>query len=444
MLDSAPSEILDHIFTQLSPTDLQNVRLVCHSFSLLAARQLFCEVFVWPNQQCLQNLNHIVSHSTFRQYVKSVVYSEKVLPVHRSYREWFDHLDPTSKSLNDLGDYHDAYEFQIEYQNLLRADGVLKSNMTRALALMPNLTNVLVNPCLQDDRQDRASELRVARETLHQPRYDGGDPWQVTNIFQSLYDSGRQIKLLKGFALQLTELDNPSSRLDCLGRQLRHLALCSRYYWSPPTYGFTKLGQVLKEALVLETLELVFFMGPHPQVFFRQLWPTVIHYCSLTRLFLCGLRTSQNTLTNFLTLHAPTLRSLKLSDIEFGWKKVRGEICVGSWTAMIHFLQQHMNLTNVALDSYLSNRWNQAWFSRYNDEPSNAPIDDGPLCKPMFENTLRYRIEKYVLEGGDCPLDVPRGREHEDPAIYWSEIEDHTWVFQRRRGPDFSNESDDE
>ena len=308
---------------------------------------------------------------------------------------------------------------------------------------MPNLTDVLVNPCLQDDRQDRASMLRVARETLYKLYIDEGNPWQVTNMFQSLYDSGRQIKFLKGFSLHLTELDDPSSRLDCLGQQLRHLALCSRYYSSPPTYGLT-LGQVLKEALVLETLELVFLIDPNPQVFFRQLWPMVIHYRSLTRLFLCGLRTSQTTLTNFLTLHAPTLRSLKLSDIEFGWKKVNGEICVGSWTTMIHFLQQHMNLTNVALDSYLSNRWDQTWFSRYNDEPSNAPIDDGPLCKPMFENTLRYRIEKYVLEGGDCPLDVPRGREHEDPAIYWTEIEDHTWVFQKRSGPDFSNESDDE
>ena len=115
MLDSAPTEILDHIFSELATADLQNVRLVCQSFSLLAARQLFCEVFVWPNQQCLQNLDHIVSHSTFRQYVRSLVYSEVVLPVFWTYREWFDDLDSTTKSLDYLGDYHDAYEFQIEY-----------------------------------------------------------------------------------------------------------------------------------------------------------------------------------------------------------------------------------------------------------------------------------------------------------------------------------------
>lgn len=241
MLDSAPPEILDHIFSELSTADLQNVRLVCHSFSLLAARQLFCEVFVWPNQQCLQNLDHIVSHSTFRQYVRSLVYSEVELPVVESYREWFDYLDSTSKTLDHLGDYHDAYESQIEYQNILRADGVLKTYMTRALALMPNLTNVLVNTCLRDDRLDRASMLRVTRETLYKPSFDEGKPWQVTNLFQSLYDSGRQIKFLKGFRLHLTELDDPSSRLDCLGRQLRHLALYSLLYMHSPTNSLAKL-----------------------------------------------------------------------------------------------------------------------------------------------------------------------------------------------------------
>ena len=442
MLALAPSEILDHIFSELSPVDLTNVRLVCRSFSLLAARQLFCEVFVWPNRQSLQNLHHIASHPYFRQYVRTMAYSQAALPVYSSYPEWLDQLHSYSRYREHPGGYHEAYEFEIEYQKILRANGTLKSILTRALALMPNLTNILLsNPWCNAEGRDKASMLRVARGTLITPVFDEVSPWQATNLFESLYDSGRQIKLLKGSGLSLAVFAKPSARLDIFGPQLRHLHLHCRHYTRSLPYGIAKLAQILKQTRALETLELgivLMYSTRRMVFFFRQFWPTAVHYHSLNRLSLSKIRVPQTDLTDFLTLHAPTLRSLELRDVEFELKKVRGEICADSWVGMIHFLQRHMNLTNVNLASWLSNGGDEIWCSSFRHFPEDSDLDDSMSEKSLecpIENTLKYRIEKFIVEGGECPLDIPHEREHEDPEIYWTEIGDETWYLSEYRFP---------
>ena len=115
MFHSPPPEVLDQIFSQLSPADLRNTRLVCRSFTFVAAQHLFSEVFVSPNQECLQNLECIVSHSTFRQHVRSVIYSEQVLPCYRDFKEWLSHVDSTARALDHLENYYDAYVLRIKH-----------------------------------------------------------------------------------------------------------------------------------------------------------------------------------------------------------------------------------------------------------------------------------------------------------------------------------------
>ena len=405
---------------------------------------------MWPNRQSLQNLHHIVSHPDFRQYVRTVAYSQAVLPVHPSYPEWFNHLNSYTRLKEHLGDYYAAYELQIEYQKTLPADGTLKSILTRALALMPNLTNIhLSDPWWMTERHGKTSMLRVARETLVPPVFHEEPPWQATTMFESLYDSGRQIKLIKGFVLSLAELDNLSSRSDIFGPQLRHLHLCYGYYTDFLPNGLARLVQILKETRALETLELGFtiYSSPWSRLFFCQLWPTAVHYRSLNRLSLSGIRTPQTALTDFLALHAPTLRSLKLSTVEFEYKKVRGEIYAGSWVGMIHFLQRHMNLTNVNLELWLSNRWDETWSLWHNQIDEDRDSDDSMFKKTLecpIENTLKYRVEKFITEGGECPLDIPQGRKHEDPKIYWTEIGDATWRLTEYRFPFASDGSDND
>ena len=426
----APPEILDQVFSELSPVDLQNVRLVCPSFALSAARHLFRKVFIWPNKECLQNLDRITSHPAFRKYVRSVVYSERVFPLFGDFDDWRFRLSTSTKTLENLEDYYQAYVLRTEYEKDLRANGILKRKLTRALALMPSLEHVYVNPLIHT-RGDKASILRVSQETLCEPLLFAEDSSatskQRCEMLESLCDSNSQIKVLEGRLLGRETLDHPSAPLHSLGRRIRRLTLRLFGYEHYSTVCLVGLMQVLEKAIGLETLELSFYVrevGYAPVVLFDQIWPNVVHYSSLKCLSLTGFRMSQLRLLGVLSLHASTLRSLQLIDIDFEWKEARDNICAGSWTDTIHFLEEHLNLTRAEFVGVLTNRWNEAWFF----EDKEDHIICGCQNKPLTE-TLKYRIEQYVVEGGICPLDLPRGREHDKKMDYWLEIGDCSFRF---------------
>ena len=88
--------------------------------------------------------------------------------------------------------------------------------------------------------------------------------------------------------------------------------------------GLSRTSVILEEGLALESLELdICFVD------FGQLWPGVVRYRSVTCLDLGGVEVSQTFLMAFLSLHAPTLRPLKLSCIRLEWIETRDEICAG-------------------------------------------------------------------------------------------------------------------
>ena len=423
MATLVPPEILDQIFSELSPVDLRNARLVCQYFVLSAARHLFREVLLCPIKECLQNFDRITSHSSFRQHVRSMIYSERVLPCFEDFDQWKCRLSTSSTASENLEDYYQAYVLRIGYEKEVRANEILKQKLTRALALMPNLVNVYVNPILQTRSMQKATILRVSRETLCEPYKLFGPTFRTSRqrceMLDSFYDSSSQIKVLEGRLLTRETLDHPSVPLHGLGRRIRHLALELFGYEDNPNLGLLGLRQILEKALGLETLQLSFDIGADctPVIHFDQIWPNVVHYSSLKILDLSALRMSQLRLLEFLSLHASALRSLYLIDIDFEWKEARDHICAGSWTDTIHFLEKHLNLTSVAFEGVLGNGWNEAWYFE-NEEH----IDDYDY-KPLTE-TLKYRIEQYIVEGGICPLDLPGGRENENRMDYWREIGD--------------------
>ena len=438
MASSVPPEVLDLIFSELSESlmDLRSARLVCKSFAASAARHLFREVYVWPIKEYLQNLNKITSHSAFRKYVRTVVFSEEVFPWFENYDEWYYCAEKrSSQNLENLEDDHQADVLRNEYEKDLRANKVLKRNLTRALALMPNLENFHVNPVRRGFSIDKASILRVSQERLCDPlRFsevedDSTTSRQRCEMLDGLCDSNSQTTVIKGRILGRETLDHPLVPMHCLGRRNRHLTWNLSSYSNYSTVYLVGLIQMLETVLEVETLELSFYVDPDypPVIFFDQIWPNVVHYGSLKCLTLAGFRMSQLRLLGFLSLHASTLRSLLLGDIEFEWKEARDKICAGSWTETIHFLEEHLNLTRVEIVGYLTSGLNETWYLEDQRYHCSSDWDYKPLTE-----TLKYRIEQYIVKGGICPLDLPCGREQDNKMEYWREIEDYSCRFPER------------
>ena len=121
------------------------------------------------------------------------------------------------------------------------------------------------------------------------------------------------------------------------------------------------------------------------------------HWPDLKRLKLQGLKAKSISLVEMLAAHATTLRSLELADIYFESYKRNGKEYHGSWMDMILFLESDLNLTAVRLAGQLCNSLDEVWQL---DEPL------GIERLSSDEKYLKYRIERFITEGGPCPIQV--------------------------------------
>lgn len=197
------------------------------------------------------------------------------------------------------------------------------------------------------------------------------------------------------------------------------------------------LREVLKSASALQTFEISFtdLLNHHPacSAQLSDFLPSCKHWSSLKRLRLEAIITSQLALMDLLSRHATTLRSLELSDIKID-EVLEDSTMTGSWTDMIHFLEKNLSLTDVSLNGTLCIVWSVAWGGKWsmNTEQSwhfeNFPKKDEKF--PPREETLKFKIERYIVEGGGCPLDIPKDSVHLDHKAYLQSIQDHSWQMR--------------
>lgn len=194
------------------------------------------------------------------------------------------------------------------------------------------------------------------------------------------------------------------------------------------------LREVVKRALNLHTLEISFillFYDEGPPVQLSQFLPHHMNMPSLKRLRLEAVAMSQTALMDLRSRHAKSLRSLELGYIDFDEREAEDGTCAGSRTDMINFLHEKLSLTDVFLHGRLSNRYSEGWEAsterwwRYrHNHKRNAQL-------PPLEETLKLKIERYIVEGGVCPLDDPDDGDDYDREVYWHSIEDYSWKFSR-------------
>ena len=151
------------------------------------------------------------------------------------------------------------------------------------------------------------------------------------------------------------------------------------------------------------------------------------HWPSLKQLKLRALQATDISLIKLSTTHATTLRSLELAYIGLLHYQLDGKECHGSWVEIILTLQSHLCLQTVRLDGNLSNGWNEGWSAvDHNKSDDWHFVGERPEEVPC----LKHRVERYVVEGGTCPLPLPY---HAEESGGWKCIDfgvDSSWRFR--------------
>jgi len=147
----------------------------------------------------------------------------------------------------------------------------------------------------------------------------------------------------------------------------------------------------------------------------------------LKRLMLQSMSCRKTTLQTIILHNAETLRSLEL-----GWIYLLNDSGTDdwpgpSWVTTIRFLQSTLKLNYVALNGQLANGKNENW-KTHSLEACPAETDTD-LELYHGEESLRCRIERYILHGGECPLSSDDFSEIPTWERRWTVVKrgDHSW-----------------
>jgi hypothetical protein len=228
-----------------------------------------------------------------------------------------------------------------------------------------------------------------------------------TVAWLAVFGAGICLKEVQADGLVRSSIFPEDRRFDSIRlafRSLQHLKLS----FSAPELrnGHTKvdgLYYLLSELLALESLDLC-GLGPAENPRYEpcfneylnlgKILEWTFHYPRLARLSLQGFYAMENEITFLMETNAASLESLWLANIIlikiFEDKDLFGvSEAVPCWVEVIYGLQANLKLKHMEFDAYLSNRENQNWCINN---------DDGL-------NSLIARVESFVVNGGECPLD---------------------------------------
>ena len=457
MANSAPLEVLEQMFFSLSIPTLKNVGLVCQSFHYAAEKFMFREVLLLPNAESFATLRKISRHARLKYYVKNLVYSGKMLFRYNNYDEWYSGLGRrTSQPLADDYEYTKAmnreqfdeeelkkryarYCFWVESEKRAQFNGNARRWMSEALSLLPNLASVTLTRRLERNWPGIKVKLPgcIAQESLCEPDTWAGIkyyPDQFGDLARAAHASGVSLECLDGSRICWRGFEDYSESLARVVQGVTHLSLEFQRVDGAFKNRRDMLREVVNSASELQTLEISFIFldnqgGPRMQL--SHFLSRHTHWSSLRRLKLEAIATSQLELIDLLSRHATTLRSLELGHILFDRREAEDGTCAGSWTDMIHFLRKKLSLTDVSLHGRLSNGFSEAWDVSSERSWRDVHYEKRDAQLPPLEETLKFTIERYIVEGGVCPLDNPDDGNEFDRDDFWHAIEDYSWSIPR-------------
>lgn len=480
-MDILPAELVDLLYSYLPPPSIKSLRRTCKSFAAIGETHLFrdFEFRLFPNRHRLYQLEQLSLHSTIATRLQTLTYESGVQLEYADYRYWRAQVyqaesSKFSRGITTDGISHDEYrKFHTQLDSRFTPDMPLKYHLYRehldqeaATLASPEILSVLSksmqglhskNPSLRmkvvmSEPQITLDELTGFDASCYACDLlpDVNPRWRVqkrrenclahfTTFFEAAFLAKWEIFDLAAINLPREILLGRSPRhieiMEAMFSTLQHLRLelgelphsdwlargDGDIYHRGRNLSAVRLARLLDMTRGLQSLTVLFPSESRAEYSFEIFDRTVIdrfprHWLTgLQVLKLANIQCSWNDLKAALET-AIQVKWLKLSDCRLE---------TGSMIDLIHGLRT-MRLERVCLDGC----WrvyddDGEWHSH--DEAVYSECSVSPYEGPYAYKGLRNSIEKFIVEGGKCPLPAwtaDGGEEH-----IWETEGDTSWHY---------------
>ncbi len=382
--------------------------------------------------------------------MKSVFYRGGILLRCQDYADWHStpmrdtrrldngfrsgFIEPLPSDPMELEKRYMRYCSCVKSNELTQLNNDAWRRMSEAFPQLPNLSSVTFDPRLEHSGGEISakSPCGTPRWSLIEPG-TAYFPAQFGGLVGALDASGVSLNRFDVTGICWHSFEGSLQPLGRIVQRVNHLSLCFQYtHRASGTHraSWTRrdmLHEVVSKASGLQTLELCFLFpsislfpwnGSWSYMELSEFLPRHAHWPSLARLKLEKIPTTQSALMDLLSSHARTLRSLQLQCIGIYGVETTDEFGEHAWTEMVHFMQRELSLTEVFIDGNILG--------------CNIGCET-VVAEGWWEDTLGFKVERYIIDGGVCPLDNPRA--DLDDYAFWHAIKDYSW---NRWGPSIS------
>ena len=437
---SIPCEIFQEICQYLDGADLKRFRLASKVLSFAAELFLFRQVLLRRYVESFERFQQIADHHRFSKLVKAITYDGVTMSRFAGpcpdFDDWFKHFhnaqdrsilqDDTMRRRNRMiQEYIKSLrpdQLVVQYQNycsiyhseqFMRWDETKIQDLTNALAKLPRLEEVYFD-FHEAEKPTHVDQMSFAyRHVIVAPTY-----WRTgesyARDFVALLKVARTIpkplKIVKAIGLPWSyfqRTEEISALTTSTTAHCQHLALeVGMIFARSPSENSNdakraaNVGRMFLSAPFLETLEISFGLEQpyyHYELTLDEVFGSEAHWPNLKRLKLSGLKADTISLSNLLTTHAATLRSLELIRIRFT------RMGNNFWCNFIMLLQTALNLKSIRIGRLGPTGVKDT----YEDIPS--------LCaRKWLKGLIPFPrcIEHFIVHGNPCPFTMPHEPEN--------------------------------
>jgi hypothetical protein len=483
IMDQLPGELIDHLCTYLSKPSLKSFRRTCKAFAGIGENYLFrdFEFRLFPSHHRLYQLEQLAAHSTIAPRLACLAYESGVQLESADYRYWqaniyhsinrewalglgsrgssSDQYEPFHTALQarftpDMPGRYELYRWHLDQAATMMAEPRVRNTLMRIMNALAVGTGNLKLKIIMAEPNISLEELEafdVTKYACDLPR-DPDPRRRVLNRRQNClrhFISFLEAAQLSDFRTtdfaavnmpkQLLTLDSIHgsdildetfrglNQVDIKISELPHSDLLARggmheVYFGGRNLAARRLARILNHPANMDTLRLEFPEGNEAEYSFD--------------IF------DRTNIDRFPKLWLPHLKQLSLCRFRCTWEDLKAllegakkakvlSLChcrleTGSMLDLLAFLPS-MGLHNVNLEG----RWyvdedEGEWHSH-----SEADFTDCFAATdyegPYVTNGMKSKIEKYCLEGGECPL--PQWTTEGKESQIWEMKGDTSWHY---------------